>query len=352
MTRTYVYAIIPTRNEVIFDVGGLDGDQDEVHTVLHRELAAVIGPSPLASYRGLRRDEAVRYLVAHQRVIEGVMRDFPVLPVKFGTVLPDETWALRALVQRESLLRNTLDKLGDRVQVEVVILWDLEKVFETIGEEEPIARLKAQITGRPPRETEDDRIALGRMVQASLERRRTALRDRLQTSLQSVALDLIVNPCMNDRMVANFALLVDKVSREALDRQLDTLDQEFEKRLFFRCVGPLPPYSFATVEVQMFSFEELDAARRQLGLPKATTSQGIRKAYRRMAFEVHPDYSHDDPEAESRMAELTRAYELLSAYAGNHTSEGGDSKEKACCFDHKTVEDKLLIAIQRQGTLA
>jgi len=38
-------------------------------------------------------EEAVRHLPAHQRVIETVMRGCPVLPVRFGTVLPDESRA-------------------------------------------------------------------------------------------------------------------------------------------------------------------------------------------------------------------------------------------------------------------
>jgi hypothetical protein len=90
MPPTYVYAIIPTGSPLIFDeVSGVDDEHDEVYTVPHRDIAAVISASPLADYRGLKRDEAVRYLVPHQRVVEVVMQSFPALPVKFGTVLPD-----------------------------------------------------------------------------------------------------------------------------------------------------------------------------------------------------------------------------------------------------------------------
>jgi hypothetical protein len=74
MAAIYVYAIIPTGNQVIFDeVAGVDDEYDEVYTVPHRDLAAVVSASPLADYRGLKRDEAVRYLVPHQRVVEAVM---------------------------------------------------------------------------------------------------------------------------------------------------------------------------------------------------------------------------------------------------------------------------------------
>ncbi|MBI4759358.1 MAG: DnaJ domain-containing protein, partial [Chloroflexi bacterium] len=115
--------------------------------------------------------------------------------------------------------------------------------------------------------------------------------------------------------VTNVALLVDKAGRGALDQRLKSLDEEFEGRLHFRCVGPLPPYSFATVEVQVPSFETVDEARRLLGLGEAATPGEIKRAYHRLASRLHPDHNPNSPEAEARMAELTQAYRLLTAYA-------------------------------------
>jgi hypothetical protein len=362
MAATYVYAIIPTGNRVIFDeVAGADDEHDEVYTVPHRDLAAVVSASPLVDYRGLKRDQAARYLVAHQRVVESVMQAFPILPVKFGTVLPDEAWICRLLTQGEILFHITLEKFASRMQMEVVVLWDLQKVFQEIGQDEHIAQLKAQVEGRSPEETMIERVAIGQMVQASLERRRASLRDHLIHWLKGVSLDLVVNPPMGDSMVANVALLVDEAGQEALDRQLELLDEEFEGQLTFRCVGPLPPYSFATVEVEVPSFEAVDEARRHLGLGETATSGEIRRAYHRLAGQMHPDHNPDDPNAEARMTELTQAYELLTAYAENvQRSKGAEEQgsrgareqrgrgEHPCTFSQEAVEQTLLIAVRRQ----
>jgi hypothetical protein len=250
--------------------------------------------------------------------------------------------------------------------MEVVILWSLQEVFQEIGQEEPIARLKAQVAARPPEETMDERITIGQMVQASLERRRAALRYRLLPSLWEVALDMVVNPPMDASMVANVALLVDQAGRGALDRRLELLDKELGGRLHFRCVGPLPPYSFATVEVQVPSFEDVDEARRRLGLGETATPGEIKRAYRRLAGRLHPDHNPDDPEAEARMAKLTRAYRLLTAYADSQgllRAEEQRSREAGerggaplhptpsapqLNFNREAVERALLIAIRRQ----
>nr|MBC8248959.1 GvpL/GvpF family gas vesicle protein [Anaerolineales bacterium] len=327
------------------------------YTVPHRDLAAVVSASPLADYRGLKRDEAVRYLVPHQRVVEAVMQAFPVLPVKFGTVLPDETWVRRLLTQGEALFRTALERFSGLVQIEVVVLWDLQQVFQEIGQEEHITQLKAQVESRSLEETMIKRVAIGQMVQASLERRRASLREYLINWLKQVSLDLVVNPPMGDSMVANVALLVDEAGQEALDQQLELLDEEFEGQLTFRCVGPLPPYSFATVEVGVPSFETINEARRRLGLGETATSGKIRRAYHRLAGQVHPDHNPDDPEAEARMAELTRAYELLTAYAETVQGGGGAEEQESrgaeecpseIRFSREAVERTLLIAVRRQ----
>ena len=232
----------------------------------HRDLAAVVSASPRADYHGLQRDEAVQYLTAHQRVVERVMDRFSILPVKFGTVFADEGWVRAFLEQGETRFRAALQRYAGLRQMEVMVLWNLPEVFQEIGEEEPIARLKARVAAHPNADTLPQRIVVGQMVQASLAQRLTALQDRLLSSLQDLGLDLVVNPTMDDSVVANVALLVDETGRGALERHLELLDRDFEGRLDFRCIGPLPPYSFATVEAQVASFGAVDEARCRLGL--------------------------------------------------------------------------------------
>ncbi|HBY96870.1 MAG: GvpL/GvpF family gas vesicle protein [Ardenticatenaceae bacterium] len=367
MAATYIYAVIPGGVAGIFDVAGVDDGDGDVYAVPYHDLAAVVSSSPLPDYRGLRREDAVRYLVAHQRVIEAVMQAFPVLPVKFGTVLPNETRVRHLLAQGEALFRTTLEQFAGQMQMEVVVLWDLSEIFQEIGREEAIIQLKAQVAARPVEETPAERVAIGQIVKASLDRRRAALCQRLLPPLQEVALDLVVNPLMDESMVANVALLVDEAGGRLLDEQLAMLDERFEGRLHFRCVGPLPPNSFATVEVQGFSFESVNEARYRLGLGETSSLGEIKKNYHRLAAQLHPDHNPQDPEAEARMAELTWAYRHLIAYGETQAVlvpdeqgcgeaqglfQGTPAREPVCSFTCEAVEQALLIAIRRQEILA
>ncbi len=49
-----------------------------------------------------------------------------------------------------------------------------------------------------------------------------------------------------------------------------------------------------------------------LEVPRDATQEDIKKAYRRLARECHPDANPDDPEAEARFKEIAAAYEVLS----------------------------------------
>jgi hypothetical protein len=326
-----VYGIIPITDRLVFDVDGIDGDVD-VYTRVHGDMAAVVSQAARLDYRGLERQEALRYLVAHQQVVEAVTETYPILPMKFGTVVPDEERAERLLTQGESLFRALLGQIAGRRQVEVVVLWDVRQVFQAIGQEPAIVELQRQIVGQAPEQAIDQRVELGRLVKTALEQRRTGLRNRLLPTFQAMTPDLVDNPLMDDSMVVNVALLLDDAGRAELERQVELLDAAYAQgemaslSLRFRIVGPLAPYSFATIEAQLPTFAAIDQARRMLDLSETSSFNAIKQAYRRLAGQIHPDVNADAPEATERMAALTQAYRLLSAYAHSQSQGRQDAQ--------------------------
>ncbi len=50
---------------------------------------------------------------------------------------------------------------------------------------------------------------------------------------------------------------------------------------------------------------------RTLGLPLEATQQDIKKAYRKLAMQYHPDRNGGNPESEERLKEINEAYRIL-----------------------------------------
>jgi len=344
----YVYAIVPTGDEMTFEVSGLDSDMGRARTLPQGDLAAVVASGAAGDARGLAKEAVVRRLLAHERVVEEIMRFLPVLPVKFGTVLTEEETVRRLLAQSQPLFCSAFDQLRGRLQMEVVVLWDLQRVFQEVRGEEPIAGLTAQIVARPPQDSRGERIAVGQMVQACLARRRAELQARLLPAFRAVTPDLATSPTMDDSVVLNVGLLLDDLGRAELDRRLALLDEEFGGQLTFRCVGPLPPYSFATVEVETPSFDQVNRARALLELGETATADEVRQTFRRLATLAHPDVNRGDPDAGARMAELNKAYRLLLAYAEHYAPRDGDGGSGQCAFTREAVERTLFVDIRRQ----
>lgn len=66
-------------------------------------------------------------------------------------------------------------------------------------------------------------------------------------------------------------------------------------------------------------FEEIDEARRLLGLGESATLKEIKSAYRALAHHHHPDKNgHATRENEEMMKKLNRAYEVLIDYCNDY----------------------------------
>jgi len=69
----------------------------------------------------------------------------------------------------------------------------------------------------------------------------------------------------------------------------------------------------------MANFDEIDEARRLLGLGETAILKEIKQAYRRMSLRYHPDRrSGDDSQSNEMMKKLNWAYKLLTEYCAHY----------------------------------
>jgi preprotein translocase subunit Sec63 len=68
----------------------------------------------------------------------------------------------------------------------------------------------------------------------------------------------------------------------------------------------------------MANFDEIDEARKLLGLGDAATITEIKNAYRRLAHRYHPDKHSGGADETEVMKKLNWAYKLLMSYCGDY----------------------------------
>lgn len=88
-----------------------------------------------------------------------------------------------------------------------------------------------------------------------------------------------------------------------------------------------------------------------LGVARDASADEIKKAFRRLARESHPDANPDDPTAEARFREVAEAYEVLSDPQRRQQYDRGDRVELGDLFSNLGAFDDLLRSVFGDGGL-
>jgi hypothetical protein len=239
----YVYGVLRAGADVAISEGGV-GDE-RVEFVTSGKLAAMVSPAPPGEVPGNRRN-----LLAHSRVLQEAARDVCVLPMRFGVVMPSEAAVKEELLDAhaEQLLVQ-LETFDGLAELEVKLLCPEDELLRGVvaGNPEIVKRRKA-LEGKPGEATYYERIELGELVAAALDARREELTRRVLERVEPLSAATEIGERLHEQMVASFALLVERGRIPEVDVAVDKLGEELGPEIRIRYVGPLPPYSFATLE--------------------------------------------------------------------------------------------------------
>lgn len=242
----YLYCLIEGGDTRNFGPIGIGDRDDEVTTISYQGLSAVISSVPMSRYVVSRET-----MIRHEEVIEKVMKDCTVLPVRFCTVAPTVDEIRSLLKNRYAEFRSLLRYLDNRVELGLKALWkDMEAVFrEIIGANEEIRALREK-TGRASSERADAaRKALSARMKALLEEKKAQEAEGLLDPLKKISLDVRFNRTHGDDMICNAAFLVDRRWEREFDIRVEELVAAHGDRVKFLYVGPAPPYSFVNIVV-------------------------------------------------------------------------------------------------------
>jgi hypothetical protein len=218
------------------------GSRIVVRSVAQDEVCALTGDAPDGPVR-VRREA----LLAHSEVLHRAMEHGPVLPLRFGVVMPD----VRSI--RDELLAPSAGDFAERLDVlegtgefQLKATFDSEGVLESVlAADRSLADSAALVKALPGPAGHFDRIQLGERIAERVEERADAVATAIVRALEPFAIAVAPGPRQHEWMAANTAFLVPDDRRGDFDAAVDNLAADYEGEVGFRLIGPLPPHSFA-----------------------------------------------------------------------------------------------------------
>jgi len=313
----YVCAIVAERESCSALIKCANEAQGEIQLIGRGGVTAVVMVPTEDQPVSRDRQKLVRQLLVYQQLVERFMEIAPVLPVKFGTLAPNRESVELGLERGHEKFVAAFNGLSGKTQFEIIVTWDVAEVFAEIAKVPAVVKLKVDLAAPPESDRPVNWEPLGKLVKETLDHRRAETSKVLLDALLPVGVDSIVNPILDDSIVLNLALLVDTDKADTLDHCLDELDSTYHGALAFRCVGPLPPHSFATVEIKYLEPAKISHACYILELDAARSSEEVRSAYHRLAKQAHQDVAPAVVAGEAAsvsIAVLNDAYKTLLSF--------------------------------------
>lgn len=249
MNGQYIYCIIESNHQKDFGPLGIGEGEPELTTVCYNDISAVISSCSVKEFVVSRENT-----MKHERAIEEVLKEHPVLPVRFSTIANSkEQIVKKVLVPRYEEFKDLLSWMRDKQEIGIRARWvNMDLVFKEILEEnERIKELKERIAAKTPEETYYDRIDLGKMIEAKLKEKKKEEKDRIVDALKEKAEDYKINDVYGDEMILNSAFLVKKEKEEDFFSSVSDLQNEYDERVQLKYVTGSPPFNFVNLVIKL-----------------------------------------------------------------------------------------------------
>jgi hypothetical protein len=236
MSEVHVHGVAAEDARAVIEGAG-------ARAVAHDGLAAIVTDAA-------GETRAATLMRRHWDVLEAVAATATVVPVQFGTAMAGgDAVAAEFLAPRREQLLARLASLDGKVQLSVKGAYDEEKLLRSVVEGSPaVAQLRERVRGLSEDAGRHERIRLGELVAAEVERRRERDAGLLHEQLDPLAVATSREAAGGLQAAVNSAFLVERSRMAEFAEAVDAAATELGDRIELRLLGPLPPYSFVAEE--------------------------------------------------------------------------------------------------------
>ena len=244
----YIYCIIASKYDINLGPIGVGGRGDLVSTISFDGLCMVVSDHPLSRFVVNPEN-----MLAHQRVIEEVMKEFTsILPIRFGTIAatPDEIRNL--LNRRYSEFMELLRQFENKVELNVRGTWkNMGKIYKEIDSEHvELQQIRAEIERLQDQETKNLKIAeAGKLVEHALVEKKEREAGNIIDAFRRSVFEYKLNKTNGEAMFMNTAFLVNSGREVEFDNIMADLGSKYDDRSNFVYSTQLPIFNFIDLKI-------------------------------------------------------------------------------------------------------
>ena len=241
----YIYGIIRNSDPIDYGPIGIGKRADRVYGVCYNGITAIVSASPIIIYEARRIN-----IITHEKVLEEMMKQFTVLPVRFSTISEhnDDDGILKILEKDYQKFDEMLTKMEGKKELGLKVLAQESAIYESILEKyDDIRTLRGKLMNLPPDKTHYQRVKIGEMVAEALKKETENYKNAILDALNPLSEDVRVNDNYGEMMILNAAFLIKTTTEPAFDKVVNDLSEQYGQFMTFKYVGTLPLYNFVNL---------------------------------------------------------------------------------------------------------
>lgn len=336
----YIYCFINEPERRSFGKIGIDCE--EVTFLSYRDISAAASDIGTTRLDSLDKEKLFEYVAAHQKVNEALLKEYDVVPMAFGMIAQDEGEVASMLGKCYLQLKTALKNISGKTEFVAQASWDRPLVLNEILRAYPELQELKNKASKGGIGSIRAKIKLGKLLYEKTELQRKFYVEHVSSPLKDVSHDFKFNKLIDEQMIVNLSCLIDKAKEPELDKKMTDLGEEFNGKLRFKYIGPMPPYSFTNINFSLGNFELIDEARRTLGLQEHAAWRDIRQAYYGLAQKYHPDKHGGSNETGEMMKKIIQAQGILENYCQNF-GEATGQENQTFSFEKEDVESSMVV---------
>lgn len=277
----------------------------------YKDLGVVVEEKPWHLDESNKKDLMYK-LLEHQKHLERMMKKQLVIPIQFATVVEHVEAVKSILFQNYRLFRDALEDMAGKWEANVVVSWEVKSQLKKIAAcDLEVQALKEHAIQS---KAQEDAVQVGVLLEAKLGERREELSSGIIAVLDTLDATIIEHEPLENRIVLNRSYLLNRMNEEILLRHLTDLDHRFDGELLFRCLTPLPPHSFCTIDIKNVPLIQLKEALELFEVTGSTTPADLKEKNGELTKIHHPDSKTGSTTMFVRVCEH---FSLLCALAGS-----------------------------------